>query len=266
MKRKIFRVAWLSCGLFALWLLPVAAQAQYPYAPPPMYYQSYYPQYQPYLQQPGEPPVGFYAPAQVPQARQSTYCGYRVRSAQEQMYRCGLSLVYARRYHEAIQVLHNFLRYYPSSSLADNALYWIGESYYAKKQYWTALTYFQRVRFEYPRGNKVPDAMLKIALAQFSLKQYEAGCRGLDELIAWYPRSESASKAYYSRDRCYRPAYRGYVAPDYRTYDYSGYSQSYCVAPDYRTYDYSRSARSSRSVRSSRPSRSYGDAALPKNW
>jgi len=228
MKLGPLRVLCVSCSLVVWLSLPVSAQWQLPYPPPPLTYSPSYGPYQPYIQ-PCAPSSCSYP------SSPSTPCWSGIRSSQEQMYRCGLSLVYARRYYEAIQVLQNFLRDYPQSSLADNALYWIGECYYAQKQYHTALSYFQRVLFEYPRGNKVPDATLKIALTYMSLKQYAEGCRVLNDLICRYPYSEPARKAYSWLGRCgwgTRPYDGGYDVPYYGD----------AILP------------------------SYGDAMLPKNW
>ncbi len=226
MKKLTVSVVFFSCCFMLSASIPVWAQSQLPYPPPfPNYYQQpYYSPYQPYIQ-PYESPSYFYPPSQP------TYCWPGTTwSNSQQMYRCGLSLVYARRYYEAIQVFQEFLRYYPQSSLADNALYWTGECYYAQKQYHIALSYFQRILFEYPHGNKVPDAMLKIALSHMSLKQYGEGCRVLNDLIYRYPNSEPARKAYRWLGRCGG----GYSSP------YYGYDLPY--------YGY------------------YGDATLPKNW
>jgi tol-pal system protein YbgF len=136
------------------------------------------------------------------------------------MYQYGLQLVRARRYYEAIRVFDEFLRYYARSSLADNALYWTGESYYAMKQYSVALSYFQRIPYEYPRGNKVPDSLLKTALSYFSMRQYSRGCQALNDLMYRYPNSESARKGYRWLNRCgggggCYPSPTPYGCPDY---------------------------------------------------
>jgi len=118
------------------------------------------------------------------------------------IYQQGLQLVKARRYYEAIQTFQYFLQYYPQSSLADNALYWTGECYYAMRQYSVALAYFQQIPSQYPRGNKVPDSLLKTALCYFSMQQNAAGCQALNTLLTYYPRSESARKAWRWQNRC----------------------------------------------------------------
>ncbi len=187
----------MSCLM--LWLpLPLFAQARFSYQRPPIYYQPYSPPQQWYMQ-PGVVPL---YPGYPPQSPQWGGQGYYNRYSPKQLYQCGLGLVYAKRYYDAIQVFHQFLSRYPRSSLADNALYWTGESYYAQRQYRAALMYFQRVQVEYPRGNKVPDAMLKTALSYNSMNQHYRGCQILDDLVARYPNSESARKAYRWLRRC----------------------------------------------------------------
>ncbi|MEA2327003.1 MAG: hypothetical protein QOE68_1962, partial [Thermoanaerobaculia bacterium] len=52
----------------------------------------------------------------------------------------------------------------PSGELADNALYWIGETYYAASDFANAMRTYERVTKEYPEQNKAPDAMFKIGL------------------------------------------------------------------------------------------------------
>ena len=118
------------------------------------------------------------------------------------VYQQALQMVKARRYYEAIQTFQYVLQYYPQSSLADNALYWTGECYYAMRQYSTALAYFQQIPAQYPRGNKVPDSLLKTALCYFSMNQRSAGCQALNTLLTYYPRSESARKAWRWQNRC----------------------------------------------------------------
>jgi tol-pal system protein YbgF len=163
-----------------------------------------------------------------------TQCWQGGWSNPQQLYRCGLSLVYARRYSEAIRIFQQFLNSYPQSSLADNALYWTGEAYYAQKQYYQALSYFQQILSRYPQGNKVPDALLKIALSYMSLNRDSEGCQMLNELQYRYPNSEPAQKAYRWMNRC---GYWGGGGTGYYSQPYSSntpqpwYSES--VLPKY---------------------------------
>jgi tol-pal system protein YbgF len=65
----------------------------------------------------------------------------------------------------AIQKLREFLRKAPKSDYADDAQYWIGEAYFASKDYNRAILEFNEVLLRYPKGDKVPAALLRQALA-----------------------------------------------------------------------------------------------------
>jgi tol-pal system protein YbgF len=246
---KKFLMLFVLVVCCTLLTLPALAGTRtiYPYpSMPPTSQMPYYGLYQQPYQQPYVQP---YAQPCTPYAYSScggypsyppvtTSCWQGGATSAQQLYRCGLSLVYAKRYYDAIQVFHQFLNYYPQSSLADNALYWTGEAYYAQKQYYQAMGYFQQILTQYPHGNKVPDAMLKIALSHISLKRYNEGCQMIGELLHRYPNSEPAWKAYRWWDRC-GGGYWGFDRPSYDSYSYGPQPQ---------------------------PIPMYSDSALPKNW
>ncbi len=61
-----------------------------------------------------------------------------------------------------------FLQSYPQSSLADNAQYWLGESYYVTRDFQNAAAAFQTVLDRWPDSRKAPDALLKLGYTQLS--------------------------------------------------------------------------------------------------
>lgn len=69
------------------------------------------------------------------------------------------------RYELAITGFERFLKDFPTTSLAPNAHYWIGESYYSLKDYPKASQAFDVVIHEYPRSEKVAPALFKLGLA-----------------------------------------------------------------------------------------------------
>lgn len=79
--------------------------------------------------------------------------------------------------------------------LADNALFWIGETYFAAKDYVNALRFYGRVVNDYADQNKAPDAMFKTALAQERTGDLALARRTLQQVIERYPYSSSASTA-----------------------------------------------------------------------
>jgi tol-pal system protein YbgF len=96
---------------------------------------------------------------------------------------------------EGRELLFSFLLKYPRHELADNAMYWIGESYYAEESFSDALRYFQRILDEYPDSNKVPDAMVKAAITLQRAGELDQGRFLLNQVIKVYPGTQSAEVA-----------------------------------------------------------------------
>lgn len=88
-----------------------------------------------------------------------------------------------------------FLRRFPQSTLADNAQYWIGESYYSQQQYARAAAEFAKVMEDHAAGDKVPAAMLKRAFALISLSRRTEARALLEQLIKKYPKTQEAELA-----------------------------------------------------------------------
>jgi tol-pal system protein YbgF len=83
----------------------------------------------------------------------------------------------------------------PSGELADNALYWIGETYFAASDFTNAMRAYERVTKEYPEQNKAPDAMFKIGLTFEKTGDLGMARKTFDEVIRRYPYSTAASSA-----------------------------------------------------------------------
>ncbi len=105
------------------------------------------------------------------------------------LYKIGYRAIKQKKFNEARNSFNTFLKEYPRHALADNALYWTGESYYAQKQYKRALHYFTRVQVEYPAGNKVPDSILKKGYAYYSLGRADEAKKELIDMLREYPQS-----------------------------------------------------------------------------
>jgi len=116
-------------------------------------------------------------------------------SEEQRLYDGGLASFKQGKYEEAISSFKIFLKKYPTSDLADNAQFWIGESYMALKQYEKAILAFQDVIKKYPDGNKVPGAMLKQALAFYEIKDKVSSKLLLKKIIRKYPDSNEAKIA-----------------------------------------------------------------------
>ena len=70
-----------------------------------------------------------------------------------------------------------------------------GEAFFAKGQYEKAIESFDEYRRNFPKGDKYPDATLKMGLAFQKLKMNQDAKAFYQEVIQRYPKSATASKA-----------------------------------------------------------------------
>ena len=110
-------------------------------------------------------------------------------------YEAALDILKQQDYVAAGAAFREFLATYPDSLLADNAQYWLAETYYVTKDFEEALMQFQLVLSGYPRSRKLPDALLKIGYAQYELGQWEAARDALRRVRREYPDSTAATLA-----------------------------------------------------------------------
>jgi len=91
------------------------------------------------------------------------------------------------RYADAAEDFQSFLDQYPNSEYADNAQYWLGESYYVTRNYDIALASFQSLISQYPESPKAPDALLKIGYTHYELEQWDSARAALTQVQEDYP-------------------------------------------------------------------------------
>ncbi len=99
------------------------------------------------------------------------------------------------KYSTAISAFEVFLKTFPTSPLAPSAQYWIGNSYFAKRDYKNSLAAQQKVLSDWPDNPKAADAMLNIASSQEALGDRRGAQETLKDLIQRYPASPAAASA-----------------------------------------------------------------------
>jgi tol-pal system protein YbgF len=110
-------------------------------------------------------------------------------------YRQAIMLFGRGRHADARRAFQQVFDSEPTGDLADNALFWIGETYYAAGDYNNAVRQYNRVVNEFSDQNKAPDALFKIALAQARTGDLALARRTLQQVIERYPYSSTASSA-----------------------------------------------------------------------
>jgi len=112
-----------------------------------------------------------------------------------QVYKNARSLMLADDFAAAGQAFRIFARQYPNHNLADNALYWLGECHYSRKEYSRAVGVFKELVTTYPNAGKVPDALLKTGYAYLSMDDINRAHHYLKLVLRKYPFSPAADKA-----------------------------------------------------------------------
>ncbi len=125
----------------------------------------------------------------------------RPAGSDQQNYEAALDLIESRRYDEANRAFTGFLASFPTSPLADNAQYWLAETYYVRNQYADGLAAFRRLIESYPQSDKVPDALLKIGFCQAELGERAAARTSLQEVMRQFPGTTAARLASQRLDR-----------------------------------------------------------------
>jgi tol-pal system protein YbgF len=95
-------------------------------------------------------------------------------------------------YDLAISEFRQYVETYPTSEMADNAQYWIGECYYGKKKFNEAIAEFDKVSLLFPKGDKVPAARFKKGMALIDLGQTDSARAEFTAITKLYPRSNEA--------------------------------------------------------------------------
>jgi tol-pal system protein YbgF len=112
-----------------------------------------------------------------------------------QLYKEGQEALRAGHHDQAAKIFRELVRRFPDHDLADNAQYWLGECFYARKQFVEALPEFRQVVARYPLGNKAPDALLKLAYCALALGDLAKGRELLKQVPVSYPNTEAARLA-----------------------------------------------------------------------
>lgn len=110
-------------------------------------------------------------------------------------YQAAFNLLQNRQYEPAAEAFGQFLTAHPDSRLADNARYWLAETYYVRRDFEGALPHFQRVLDEFPQSDKTPDALLKIGYCNYELRRWDAARTALQRVTRDYPGTTAAQLA-----------------------------------------------------------------------
>ena len=115
--------------------------------------------------------------------------------AEKAAYDQGFQSLKDLKYADAAKQFSAFVDQYPNSDYADNAQYWLGESYYVTRNYDIALQAFQALLSNYPDSPKVADGLLKIGYTHYELKQWDQARAALEQVQEQHPNTTLARLA-----------------------------------------------------------------------
>jgi tol-pal system protein YbgF len=110
-------------------------------------------------------------------------------------YQAAFAFLKEQRYELSVMAFQQFLISYPDSQFANNAQYWLAESYYVRQNFDVALVEFEKLIKNYTTSRKVSDALLKVGYCNYELKRWNAARYALVRVQTDYPDTTAARLA-----------------------------------------------------------------------
>ena len=153
------------------------------YTPPPTYpAQNYAPAQNP-------------PPAYIPQQNSVVAPSSNSASNIQDRYAAALRLFNDNAFDRALAAFRDIEHEDPKGAYASNAVYWQGESYYARGRYNEALQEFGIVLQQYPTSGKVADAQFKLGETYEKMGLKSSARDAYEHLLANYPNSDYTTRA-----------------------------------------------------------------------
>ena len=111
------------------------------------------------------------------------------------LYRRGVEQLKAGATDAAVLTFYDLVATYPESPLRENAQYLVADVYFKQKDWRGALGEFEALIAAVPRGEKVPDALLKMGLCQKELGDSARAKRTWERVVREHPSSAAARQA-----------------------------------------------------------------------
>jgi len=146
-------------------------------------------------------------PGQTPTAAPAPAAGPAVNATgttPRRLYETAYADYTAGQWSLAIQGFETYLKTYPKSDLADDAQYYIGESYSGDSKFREAAAAYERVIRDYPNSDILPEAWYKVGISYDRLAQVDKAREAFDYVVKTYPDSDAGRLARQNLDRLNR--------------------------------------------------------------
>ena len=114
---------------------------------------------------------------------------------QQSVYQQAFDALKSGSYSVAISGFKGFLKTYPTSPLAPNAEYWLGEAHYVNQDFGKAETCFRTVLKRWPDSAKAAAAMFDLGNTLIAQGHTRAGHAQLKALVKQFPGTDLAKRA-----------------------------------------------------------------------
>ena len=119
----------------------------------------------------------------------------------EQLYHDAFKLLQDGDYPGAERAFKTFVQRNPHHPLAGNAQYWLGETYYARRDYQNAMVSFAEGYKVYKSSPKGPDNLLKLGITLAVLNKKQEACAVFQRFNQDYPRATDLQKRRVDQER-----------------------------------------------------------------
>lgn len=109
-------------------------------------------------------------------------------------YNHAFKLLNQTQYDQAGAAFTAFVKKYPKDPLTGNAFYWLGETYYVRKDFVKAADSFRQGFESMPSGPKSSDNLLKLSMSLDALGRGADACVVLKQIVAKYGKNSSSIK------------------------------------------------------------------------
>ena len=117
-------------------------------------------------------------------------------------YKGALDLLQAGNWADAEQSFTSFVKDYPDDARAPTASYWLGETYFFRKDYPTAASVFARNYRTYGQdAPRAPDNLLKLGMSLAAMGDRDKACQTFGELAKRHPNAPAPIQQALSREK-----------------------------------------------------------------
>jgi tol-pal system protein YbgF len=113
----------------------------------------------------------------------------------EKNYTEGMRLYHAKKYGEAQNQFHQYLKSHPKGPKAPEARYYLADSFYQEGKFREAGVEFNKLRIQFPQSLLAPAGLLRQALCYKNQQQMSTYRSTLQKLVKAYPNSPEAKEA-----------------------------------------------------------------------